>query len=93
MGKTCTGKRMNWRVWGLAIASAVLPDADVVFSGFGVNHEDMLGHRGLTHSLPFALAWGSLVVWCEFKPVVRSPALVGSAHLLEAAGTQSTAQS
>lgn len=71
LGKTCIIKKMPWRFWVLAMASAVLPDADVITFGLGINYEDMLGHRGLTHSLPFALAWAFLVVWCEFRQVVR----------------------
>jgi inner membrane protein len=71
LGKTWSGRAMSPRFWFLAIASAVLPDADVVFFGFGVRYEDMLGHRGLTHSLPFALFWALLVVWTEFKQVPR----------------------
>jgi inner membrane protein len=32
----------------------MLPDADVLGFRFGVSYGDMLGHRGLTHSLLFA---------------------------------------
>ncbi len=71
LGKAGTGKKMPWRFWALLAASAVLPDADVIGFGFGIHYEDMLGHRGLTHSLTFALAWAFLVVWCEFKQVAR----------------------
>ena len=71
MGKTYTDSRMPGKFWLFAIASAVLPDADVVGFGLGIHYEDMLGHRGLTHSLPFALLWGFGVVWCEFKEITR----------------------
>lgn len=71
LGKVYTGKTMSWRFWVLAVASAVLPDADVIGFLFGIKYEDMLGHRGLTHSLPFALSWAILVVSCEFKQAVR----------------------
>jgi len=71
LGKIYTGRKMSWRFWGLTIASAVLPDADVVSFGFSIPYDSMFGHRGITHSLPFALAWAFLVVWCEFKQVVR----------------------
>jgi inner membrane protein len=71
LGKAYTGRNMPWRFWGLAIASAVLPDADIISFGLGIPYESMFGHRGLTHSLPFALVWGLLVVQCEFKQVVR----------------------
>lgn len=37
-----------------------LPDADVIGFAFGVGYGDLLGHRGLTHSLPFALVLGGL---------------------------------
>jgi len=32
----------------------MLPDADVIGLRYGVNYGDLLGHRGLTHSLLFA---------------------------------------
>src|SRR5512143_2930371 len=40
----------------LALACAVLPDADALGLWLGVPYEHPLGHRGLTHSLPFAVA-------------------------------------
>ena len=39
----------------LAAGCAMLPDVDVVGFGFGVQYGDVLGHRGLTHSLLFAV--------------------------------------
>lgn len=56
-----------------AAALAMLPDADVVGFGFGVRYGDLLGHRGLTHSLAFAalasgLAAVALRVWREASP-------------------------
>ena len=38
----------------LAIVCAALPDLDVAGFAFGVRYADLLGHRGLSHSLPFA---------------------------------------
>ena len=40
-------------------------------SVLGIPYGSMFGHRGITRSLPFALCWAFLVVWCEFKHVVR----------------------
>jgi inner membrane protein len=37
-----------------AAGCAMLPDLDVVGFGFGIRYGDLLGHRGLTHSLLFA---------------------------------------
>jgi inner membrane protein len=47
----------RWVPRRLAILGAVCamaPDIDVVGFRFGVNYGDLLGHRGLTHSLVFA---------------------------------------
>ncbi|EEF60208.1 metal-dependent hydrolase [Pedosphaera parvula] len=71
LGKTYTGSKMSWRFWVLAAGSAAMPDFDVLAFGLGIPYESMFGHRGFTHSLLFALFWGLLVVWCEFKQVVR----------------------
>jgi inner membrane protein len=38
-----------------AAGCAMLPDIDVIGFRFGVHYGDLLGHRGLTHSLLFAL--------------------------------------
>ena len=42
--------------------AAVVPDFDVIGFRFGVNYADPLGHRGLTHSLIFAIALGAAIV-------------------------------
>ncbi len=47
----------------VGMALTVLPDIDVVGFRFGIAYGDLLGHRGLTHSLPFAAAVGGLVAW------------------------------
>ena len=38
------------------VIAAVLPDLDVASFAFGVRYAESLGHRGLSHSLVFALA-------------------------------------
>ena len=71
LGKSCFRQKMPRRFWGLAVASSLLPDADVVTFGTGIEYGDMFGHRGFSHSLLFALLWSLLVVVCEFKSTVR----------------------
>jgi inner membrane protein len=39
-------------------AAAVLPDADVLAFGLGIPYAHPLGHRGLTHAIPFAVLAG-----------------------------------
>ncbi|MGB8507795.1 MAG: metal-dependent hydrolase [Pyrinomonadaceae bacterium] len=67
MGKLYAHARLPARFRVLSVICAVLPDADVLGFSFGIHYGDMLGHRGLTHSLLFALATGSVVVWLFFK--------------------------
>ena len=62
---------MPWRFWGLSIVCSILPDADVVGFSFGIEYGDLLGHRGLTHSLCFALILGMVIVWFAFEDVVK----------------------
>jgi inner membrane protein len=44
------------RLLGAAVVASMLPDADAVGYFLGVPYDSLLGHRGLTHSLFFALA-------------------------------------
>jgi inner membrane protein len=48
-----------------------LPDADVIAFSFGIPYGHMLGHRGLTHSLAFAVVLGLVVVVLAFRGVPR----------------------
>lgn len=61
--------RFAWVVGGLAIVAAA-PDLDVLAFRFGVAYEHPLGHRGLSHSLPFAALGGavSLPFWRRTVP-------------------------
>jgi inner membrane protein len=43
------------------------PDIDVVCQRFGIKYTDMLGHRGLTHSLLFAACLSGVVVLLAFR--------------------------
>jgi len=46
----------------LAATAAMLPDADVIGFRYGVAYGAMWGHRGVTHSLAFAILAGA-VAW------------------------------
>jgi inner membrane protein len=58
--------RGEWRFWYLAILCSILPDIDVIGFRFGIHYGDLWGHRGLTHSLLFALGVG-LWAACRFR--------------------------
>jgi inner membrane protein len=58
----------------LGVACSMAPDIDVVGFRFGIHYEDLLGHRGLTHSLAFAAVLalvGLLAAFPRPDPPVR----------------------
>jgi inner membrane protein len=71
LGKASTGERREARFWVLTGLCAVLPDADAVSFYFGVERGSMFGHRGITHSLLFALLLAFLVVLVAFSKTPR----------------------
>ena len=61
------------RVWIAGAIFAMLPDADVLSFRLGIAYGDVLGHRGLTHSLAFAAAVASIATFALF-PQARAAA-------------------
>ena len=55
------------RLWIFAAACSVLPDIDAVGFHLGVPYGAFWGHRGFTHSLLFAAALASAVLFAAFK--------------------------
>src|SRR5689334_22882191 len=51
----------------LAAACAVLPDADALAFALGIPYENMLGHRGLTHSIAFAACVAAIATWAAAR--------------------------
>ena len=48
----------------LGMACAVVPDVDVLGFHYGIHYGDLLGHRGITHSLAFALVLAVVIAVC-----------------------------
>ena len=69
LGKCYRDDERPARFWVLAAVCAALPDADVFGFGLGINYDDLLGHRGLTHSFFFAVIIAFLVVLIFFKNI------------------------
>jgi inner membrane protein len=69
IGNISTTRSVTPRFWWLSILCSILPDADVLSFVFGVHYGDLLGHRGLTHSLSFALVLSFVVVQVWFADV------------------------
>jgi inner membrane protein len=45
---------------------SVVPDIDVIGFSFGITYDEMLGHRGITHSIAFAAGFSALIVLTLF---------------------------
>ena len=56
------GRALPPRVVALGALFAALPDLDVIGFKFGVSYGDMLGHRGLSHSLLLSAALAAALV-------------------------------
>src|SRR6266498_2749888 len=69
--KTVSRRKHDWRFWTLAVTSSILPDADVLGFALGIEYGDLLGHRGLSHSLVFAGLWSLLVVSGEYRNLMK----------------------
>ncbi len=69
LGKTYTEEKMPLRFWFLSAFCSILPDADVIGFFFGISYGSILGHRGLSHSLFFALILSGIIVWLAFLEI------------------------
>ncbi len=67
VGRAYTSEPLPIRFWVLTALCAMLPDADVIGFAFGVRYNTLLGHRGVTHSLAFAILAGSVVAAVGFR--------------------------
>lgn len=64
---------MPLRYWILTATCAMLPDVDAIGFAFGVRYDSMLGHRGLTHSIAFAVLVGLAVGMFAFGKRPEGP--------------------
>ena len=55
------------RFWWLAMACSAEPDIDAGLHAYGVKYGDLWGHRGMAHSLFFAVIVGLIVVTLAFR--------------------------
>src|SRR5262245_44674252 len=71
LGKAYASRPISVRFWILSVLCSVLPDIDVLGMYGGIQYGDLFGHRGLTHSLAFALMLSLIVVRLGFVEVAR----------------------
>ncbi len=67
IGKSIATKKQSLKFWITGIVCSILPDADVLSFAFGIPYLDMWGHRGITHSIFFALILAILLSFTLFK--------------------------
>ena len=67
LGRTYNKNPLPLRFWVLSAGCAVLPDIDVLCKRFGIEYNDMLGHRGFTHSFFFAALISGLLIFLWFR--------------------------
>ncbi len=68
MGKSLLPKGLPGRFWLLCLLCSTLPDLDAIGFFGGIPYGSMLGHRGFTHSLIFALLSSWVVARWGFHP-------------------------
>jgi inner membrane protein len=54
------------QLWLLGVCCAALPDVDIISFRLGIEYHHVLGHRGLTHSISFALGMGLVAAGVTF---------------------------
>jgi inner membrane protein len=75
------------RVIALAAIAATIPDLDLIGWPLGISPSALLGHRGLTHSIPVAVVLGLAAT--AFLPLARRERIVATTVLVLAAMTHS----
>ena len=66
LGAAYAARPMPARFWIWAALCSVLPDLDVIGLWFGIPYRSTWGHRGITHSLLFAVLAGCAIAWWTF---------------------------
>jgi inner membrane protein len=68
LARVCAVRPMPWPYWTLAAILPLVPDLDVFSSA---SYGSALGHRGVTHSLLFALSAGLVAASIVSRPLRR----------------------
>lgn len=67
LGRAGINKSVTFWFWFLAAVCAIIPDADVITRSFGVERGSLFSHRGFTHSIFFAILFGSIIALIAHK--------------------------
>jgi inner membrane protein len=67
VGKAYAAEPLPAGFWILTAGCAMLPDVDAIAFAFGIRYDSLLEHRGLTHSIAFAVLIGFIVGVSVFR--------------------------
>jgi inner membrane protein len=67
LARMFTARRMPPLFWGLAAVLPLIPDLDIVAFRLGIPYGAPWGHRGLTHSLAFALLVAAMAAALTYR--------------------------
>jgi inner membrane protein len=62
-------KSTGVKFWAFSIICVILPDIDVFLYIFDISHISMLEHRGIMHSMSFALVIAFIIVTAGFREI------------------------
>jgi inner membrane protein len=71
LGKAFSSEKQSLNFWLLAAYCSVIPDGDVIAFYLGIPYNHILGHRGFSHSILFALLLGFFVVSLFYRDIPR----------------------
>ena len=71
-GKAFLKKPVSGWFWFLTAVCAMIPDADVLAYSFGAARGGMFSHRGFTHSIVFAILFGSFAAFIA-RRLLKAP--------------------
>lgn len=72
LGSMIRWNRPPFKYWFAGALCAAAPDFDSIGFAFGIRYGDVLGHRGFTHSLLFAMLFGAVVTGLGFRAEIRA---------------------
>jgi len=76
IGKAVPMRELTTPTLAVGMACSILPDLDVVGFHFGIQYGDLWGHRGLSHSILFAVVLSGVLVTLGYRKRTAAAKLV-----------------
>jgi inner membrane protein len=69
LGKITILRKQPWKLVLIGIACSMIPDADTIGFKFGIPYGSMWGHRGISHSIIFAIFLALVVMFVFYRNI------------------------